>query len=218
MSIDLSPLYLSGKVTLAALCLVVPVGLVLATTLAFRRFPGKALLETLLALPLVLPPTVVGYGLLLGLGRGSGVGRWLNDSAHVRLLFTWQGAALAAAAMALPLFVRSATAALASVDGELLQAAKLDGARNGAILLRVLVPLARRGIVAGLLLAAARALGEFGATLMVAGSIPGVTQTLPLALYEAVQTGNDADARIFAGGLALAALALVAVTNALQRE
>ena len=215
---DLSPLWLSLKVTLASVCLVVPVGLPLAALLAFRRFPGKPLLETLLALPLVLPPTVVGYGLLLLLGRGSTAGRWLNDSAHVRLLFTWQGAALAAAAMALPLFVRSAAAALASVHPEMLEAAKLDGARNGASLLRVLVPLARRGIVAGLLLASARALGEFGATLMVAGSIPGVTQTLPLALYEAVQSGNDPDARLLAGGLALAALALVGITNALQRE
>jgi molybdate transport system permease protein len=215
---ELAPLWLSLKVTLAAVCLVVPVGLALAALLAFRRFPGKPLVETLLALPLVLPPTVVGFGLLLLLGRGSSFGRWLNDSLGVRLLFTWQGAALAAATMALPLFVRSATAALASVERDSIDAAKLDGARTLAILGRILVPLARRGIVAGLLLASARALGEFGATLMIAGSIPGVTQTLPLALYEAVQAGNDALARWLAGGLALAALALVGLTNALQRE
>lgn len=215
---DLSPLWLSLKVTLAAVCLVVPVGLALAALLAFRRFPGKPLVETLLALPLVLPPTVVGFGLLLLLGRGSSFGRWLNDAAGVRLLFTWQSAALAAAAMALPLFVRSATAALAGVERDSLDAARLDGAKNLAILGKILVPLARRGIVAGLLLASARALGEFGATLMIAGSIPGVTQTLPLALYEAVQSGNDARARWLAGGLALAALALVGLTNALQRE
>ena len=205
----MTPLWLSLRVTLAALVLVVPVGLALAALLAFRRFPGKALLETLVTLPLVLPPTVLGYGLLLLLGRGTAFGLWLNDTLGVRLLFTWQGAALAAAVMALPLFVRTVAVAFASVELSVRESARLDGAGGLTLFLRVLVPLSAHGLRAGLLLAAARALGEFGATLMVAGSIPGKTQTLPLALYSAVQSGDDTVAR--GAALCLAALAFVLV-------
>ena len=215
---DPSPLYLSLKVTLAALCLIFPLGLALACALARRRFPGKLALETALALPLVLPPTVVGYGLLLVLGQGTAFGRWLTDGLGIRLLFTWQSAALASTLMGLPLFVRTASAALASVDGEILEAARIDGARPFTLLGRVLLPLARRGVAAGLLLAGARALGEFGATLMVAGSIPGSTRTMPLALYSAVQAGRDREAMILAAGLTLVAAALVWITGLLSEN
>lgn len=209
----MSPLWLSLLVASSATLLALPPGLWAAHLLGVRRpFPGRALVETLLTLPLVLPPTVVGYSLLLVLGRGTAFGRWLNDAAGVRLLFTWQGAAVAATVMAMPLFVRTAAAALASVDTELLEAARTLGASERAVFFRVLVPLAYRGLLAATTLAFARALGEFGATLMVAGNIPGRTQTLPLSLYSSVQGGRDDDARTAAlvlTAVAFAALGLV---------
>ena len=205
---DLSPLWLSLQVALLATVLMLPFGLLAAWWLGLGRwFRGKSLIETLFTLPLVLPPTVVGYGLLLLLGHGTAVGRWLNDSAGVRLLFTWQGAAVAAAVMAFPLFVRTATAAFASVDRELLEAGRTLGAGEFDLWRSVTIPLAYRGILAALALGFARALGEFGATLMVAGSIPGRTQTLPLALYSSVQAGQNHDALVYT--LLLSAMAFV---------
>jgi molybdate transport system permease protein len=202
--------WLSLQVALAATLLALPVGLLAAWWLGVGRpFRGKIVIETLLTLPLVLPPTVVGYYLLLVLGRGTGLGRWLNDAAGVRLLFTWQGAAIAAAVMALPLFVKTAAAALAAVDADLLEVGRTLGARETTLLARVLVPLAYRGLLAGAALAFARALGEFGATLMVAGNIPGRTQTLPLALYGAVQNGNERAALVYTLLLSLGAFALL---------
>ena len=178
-----SPLLLSLQVTAVATGLMLTVGLPLALLLARRRFPGVMLVETLVNLPLVLPPTVVGYYLLLALGRGSPAVEWFGW----RILFTWGAAALAAAIVGLPLLVQSARAAIAGVDPALEHAARTLGSSEVEVLRRVTLPLARRGILAGLVLAAARALGEFGATLMVAGNIPGRTQTLPLAIYDAVQ-------------------------------
>ena len=214
---DLSALWLSVRVTLGALILILPLGLGLGLVLAFKRFPGKAALETLLALPLVLPPTVIGYGLLLALGRGTPFGMWLNESVEVQLLFTTPGIVIAATVMALPLFVRTATSAFSAVDPALLEAARLDGAGRWGLLVQVLVPLASRGLLAGALLAAARALGEFGATLMVGGSIPGKTETLPLALYNAVQSGQDRVALATALWLTLAAFLLVFLVSHLHR-
>ncbi len=177
------PLFLSLQVTAVATLLILIFGLALALVLARRRFPGKTLVETLVNLPLVLPPTVVGYYLLLALGRGGPLVEWFGW----RLLFTWGAAALASAIVGLPLMVGAARAAIANVDPALENAARTLGSSEIEVLWRVTLPLARRGILAGLVLAAARALGEFGATLMVAGNIPGRTQTLPLAIYDAVQ-------------------------------
>ncbi len=206
----MSPLALSLLVSCTALALLLPPGLWLAWRMGTgRAFWGRGALEAFLSLPLVLPPTVVGYGLLLLLGRGTAWGRWLNDAAHVRLLFTWQGASLAAATMALPLFVRATAVSFASVDKELLEAGRTLGATEARLAVSVLAPLAYRGVLAGATLAFARALGEFGATLMVAGSNPGRTETLPLALYAATQNGDDAAALRYA--LTLTALAWVAV-------
>lgn len=189
---DLSAFWLSLRVAGTAVLLVAPLGALAAWWLAHGRpFRGRLLVEVVLTLPLVLPPTAVGFGLLLLLGHGTAVGRWVNETVGLRLLFTWQGAALAAAVMALPLFVRTAEAAFASVDEELLEAGRTLGVPERALLLHVIVPLSYRGLLAGLALAFARALGEFGATLMVAGSIPGRTQTLSIAVYEAVQAGQD---------------------------
>jgi len=194
-SSTLSPLWLSLQVASSAMALIFPMGLLAAWWLAHGRdFPGKGVVETLLMLPLVLPPTVVGFYLLLLLGRGTALGQWLNDSVGLRLLFTWQGAAIAASVMALPLFIRTATAGFATVERELLEVGRTLGASELALLQHVIVPMSYRGLLAALALAFARALGEFGATLMVAGSIPGRTQTLPLALYAAVQAGRDREA------------------------
>jgi molybdate transport system permease protein len=177
------PLLLSLRATAVATLLLVAVGLPLALLLARRRFPGKTFVETLVNLPLVLPPTVVGYYLLLVLGRNGPLAAWLD----VRLLFTWGAVVIASAIVGLPLMVGAARAAIAEVDPALENAARTLGSSEPEVLWRVTLPLARRGILAGLVLAATRALGEFGATLMVAGNIPGRTQTLPLAIYDAVQ-------------------------------
>lgn len=177
------PFLLSLRVTAVATLLILVVGLGLAWLLARRRFPGQTLIEALINLPLVLPPSVVGYYLLLGLGRGSPVVEWLG----LHLLFTWPAATVASAVVGLPLMVQAARAAIANVDPALENAARTLGSSEPEIFWRVTLPLARRGILAGLVLGATRALGEFGATLMIAGNIPGRTQTLPLAIYDAVQ-------------------------------
>jgi len=176
-------LMLSLRVTVVATIILFVIGLIAGVLLARFRVRGQIVIETIIFLPLVLPPSVIGYFLLLTLGRGSLIVEWF----HVNLLFTWQAAAIASAVVGLPLMVQSARAAIASVDHVLENAARTLGSSELEILWRVTLPLARRGIIAGLILGGARALGEFGATLMVAGNIPGQTQTLPLAIYDAVQ-------------------------------
>ena len=174
---------LSLQVTVVATAGLFVAGLALAYLLARHRVRGQIVVETLINLPLVLPPSVIGYYLLIGLGRGSPLVEWFD----VRLLFTWWAAVIASMVVGLPLMVQASRAALAGVDPALEQAARTLGSTELEILWRVTLPLARRGIIAGLILGSARALGEFGATLMVAGNIPGRTQTLPLAIYDAVQ-------------------------------
>lgn len=175
--------WLSLQVTAVATIFLVLLGLPIALLLARTHFWGKTVLESAINLPLVLPPTVVGYYLLRGLGSGSPLVEWFG----VRILFTWQAAVVACTVVGLPLMVQSARAAFADVDSSLEKAARTLGSSEPEIFWRVTLPLARRGILAGVVLGAARALGEFGATLMVAGNIPGRTQTLPLAIYDAVQ-------------------------------
>ncbi len=184
-------LLLSLKVAGWATLIVTVLGVAVGFALARGRFPGRDVLDTLLTLPMVLPPTVLGYYLLVLIGRRSQLGAWLHDTWGVNLIFTWQGAVIAAAIVAFPLVFKPARAAFESVDGQLEQAARVLGLKETALFFRVTLPLAWRGILAGVLLAFARALGEFGATLMVAGSIPGKTQTLSVAVYEAVQAGQD---------------------------
>lgn len=180
-------LKVAGWATMITLVLGVSVGFLLAR----GRFPGRDLLDTLLTLPMVMPPTVLGYYLLVLIGRQGWLGGWLYDRFGINLIFTWQGAVIAAAVVAFPLVFKPARAAFEAVDGQLEQAARVLGISEIGIFFRVTLPLAWRGILAGVLLAFARALGEFGATLMVAGSIPGKTQTLSIAVYEAVQAGQD---------------------------
>ncbi|MGF1675744.1 MAG: molybdate ABC transporter permease subunit [Rivularia sp. (in: cyanobacteria)] len=180
---DWFPYLLSLQVTATATILLVIMGIGLAIFLARVRFPGELLISTLLNLPLVLPPSVVGFYLLLALGRGSPILEWFG----IDILFTWQAAAIASTVVALPLIVEAARAAILDVNPELEAAARTLGDSEIQVLWRVTLPLARSGILAGFILAVARALGEFGATLMVAGNIPERTQTLPLAIYDAVQ-------------------------------
>lgn len=180
-------LKVAGWATALNLVLGVAVGFVLAR----RRFIGRELLDSLLTLPMVLPPTVLGYYLLVVIGRRGPIGGWLESNFGINLIFTWQGAVIAATIVAFPLVFKSARAAFESVDPQLEQAARVLGVSELGVFFRITLPLAWRGILAGVLLAFARATGEFGATLMVAGSIPGKTQTLSIAVYEAVQAGQD---------------------------
>jgi molybdate transport system permease protein len=185
------PLALSLKVagwsTVINLVLGVGAGLVLARV----RFIGRELVDAILTLPMVLPPTVLGYYLLVLIGKRGWLGAWLFDTFGIQLIFTWQGAVIASAIVAFPLVLKAARAAFEGVDPQLEKAARVLGLPEPAVFFRVTLPMAWRGIMAGVLLAFARALGEFGATLMVAGSIPGRTQTLSIAVYEAVQAGQD---------------------------
>lgn len=184
-------LALSLKVAGWATAITLVLGVAVGYLLARKRFPGRELLDTLLTLPMVMPPTVLGYYLLVLMGKRSTFGAWLHESFGINLIFTWQGAVIAASVVAFPLVFKPARAAFEAVDGQLEQAARVLGISEIAVFFRVTLPLAWRGILAGVLLAFARALGEFGATLMVAGSIPGKTQTLSIAVYEAVQAGQD---------------------------
>ena len=194
--------WLTLQVTAVASVCIISLGLLLAWLLARHRFRGQTLLETVINLPLVLPPSVLGYYLLIALGRGSPLVEWFG----LRLVFTWQAAAIASTIVGLPLMVQSARAAIGNVDTALENAARTLGSSEPAVFWRVTLPLARRGILAGAILGSARALGEFGATLMVAGNIPGRTQTLPLAVYDAVQSRQYDQANVMV--LALTALAL----------
>lgn len=207
-----SALILSLQVTILATSVLFVIGLALAVVLARFKFRGQILLETIIFLPLVLPPSVIGYFLLLTLGRGSPIVEWF----HVRLLFTWPAAAIASAVVGLPLMVQAARAAIANVDPVLENAARTLGSSELEILWRVTLPLARRGVIAGLILGAARALGEFGATLMIAGNIPGQTQTLPLAIYDAVQARRYEQANIMV--LMMTSLAFVGLWCVRQLE
>jgi molybdate transport system permease protein len=182
---------LSLKVALWATALDLVFGVAVGFALARWRFPGRELLDSILLLPMVLPPTVLGYYLLVVIGRRGWLGGFLQREFGINLIFTWQGAVLAATIVAFPFVCKSARAAFENVDAQLEEAARVLGLKAPAIFFRVTLPLAWRGILAGVLLAFARALGEFGATLMVAGSIPGKTQTLSIAVYEAVQAGQD---------------------------
>ncbi|MDO8690245.1 MAG: molybdate ABC transporter permease subunit [Dehalococcoidia bacterium] len=162
----------------------------LAWLLARRRFRGREIVSAVVTIPLVLPPTVLGYYLLTAIGRQSVFGRFLEDTLGVTLVFTWQAAVLASCIVSLPLMVRTAQASMESIDPELEKAARTLGRSELAIFVTITVPLAWRGILAGAALAFARAIGEFGATLMVAGNIPGRTQTMAVAIYDAVQAGK----------------------------
>ncbi len=206
------PLLLSLRVAVLATALFTGVGLALALWLARSDFRGKSAVETLVSLPLILPPSVVGYYLLLFLGR-SGPLYVLG----LRVVFTWLAAVIASAVVALPLMVQSSRAAIAAVDSTLEKAAGTLGSPPWKVVWNITLPLSRRGILAGVVLAFARSLGEFGATLMVAGNIPGRTQTLPLAIYDLVQANHMPQANSAVLLMTAVAFILLFTVNRLDR-
>jgi molybdate transport system permease protein len=211
-------LQLSLKVACWATLLDLLVGLPLAYLLARGRFPGRDLADALLTLPMVMPPTVLGYYLLVVIGREGLIGAWLRAQFGINLIFTWQAAVIAAAVVAFPLVLKGARAAFETVDRQLEQAARVLGVGGIGVFLRVTLPLAWRGVLGGVLLAFARSMGEFGATLMVAGSIPGKTQTLSIAVYEAVQAGQDDHANLLVIITSLTCVAVLVAANKLSPD
>jgi len=202
-------LQLSLKVAFWATALNLLLGVAVGWAMARWRFAGRDLLDAVLTLPMVMPPTVLGYYLLVLLGSQGVIGSWLLHGFGIRLVFTLQGAIIAATVVAFPLVFKAARAAFESVEPQFEDAARTLGMGEAALFLRVSLPLAWRGILAGLLLAFARALGEFGATLMVAGSIAGKTQTLAIAVYEAVQAGQDDTANFLVGVTSITCIAVL---------
>lgn len=205
----LDPVLLSLKVAVLAVSVVLVLGLLLARLMARHEFPGQDVLEALFTLPLVLPPTVIGYGLLVLFGVHGPLGRLVEEVLGVRIVFTWGAAVIAAIVVSFPLMYQSAKAAISGVDLNLERAARTLGAGEWQIFVTVTLPLAWPGIVAGIVLSFARALGEFGATLMIAGNIPGQTQTIPLAIYFAVESGDTGTAQILGGIMAVFSFAII---------
>jgi len=200
------PLALTLKVALWATAINLVLGVAVAFGLARWRSPAREVVDSVLTLPLVLPPTVLGYYLLVLFGRRGVFGEWL-DRLGIELVFTWQGAVAASTLVAFPLVQKAARAAFEAVDPQLEDAARVLGLREASVFFRVCLPLAARGITAGALLAFARALGEFGATLMIAGNLPGRTQTLSVAIYAAVQAGDDRTAGVMVAVISVTCVA-----------
>ncbi|MEP7271665.1 MAG: molybdate ABC transporter permease subunit [Acidobacteriota bacterium] len=209
---------LSLLVTVTATSLVVVIGTACAFLLAKAHFRGRELLDAVITLPLVLPPTVTGYYLIVLLGRRGIIGGYLYGLTGWSLVFTWWAAVIAAAVMALPLMVKSARAAIESVPPQYELTSFTLGKGKTETFFRITLPLARRGIFAGVVLSFARALGEFGATLMLAGNIPGKTQTMPLAIYETVVAGENRQAQILALILTGVSLTAIYLTNKLANS
>lgn len=212
-TVDWSPLLLSLKVAAVATLLALVLGVALGLLFARKPFPGSSVLEAAFMLPLVLPPTVIGYAILVAAGRRSPLGNWLREHLDYTLIFNWHGAVVASALVALPLVLKSASAAFAGVDRTLEAAASTLRQSPWSVFVRVTLPLAWPGILAGTLLAFARAMGEFGASLMVAGSIPGQTQTLSMAIYDAVQAGHDDLSMLLVIVTSLLSIAILVLSN-----
>jgi len=215
---DWFPLWLSLKVAVLATGISLAAGLAIAYVLARYRFRGREVLDSLVTLPIVLPPTVLGYYLLVLLGANTGLGRAFEAVFGFPLVFTWQAAVLAATLHSIPLLVRSARAALESVDHNLENAARTLGASEWRVFFRITFPLAQRSILAATVFAFARALGDFGVTIMIAGNIPGKTQTMAVAIYDAVQSGNTLLANVMVLIISVVAVGILYATTRLQGE
>ena len=213
----LTPLWLTLKVASLATLLAGTAGIALGWWMSRRRFVGQDIADAVLMLPMVLPPTVLGYYLIVVIGRNGVLGRHLQAWFGINLMFTWQGAVIAASIVSLPLIYKAARAAFEEVDGRFAHAARTLGAGEFEIFVRIAMPLAVRGIASGLMLAFARAMGEFGATLMIAGNLPGKTQTLSIAIYDAVQAGDDAQALWLTLVISLVCIAVLVASGRLLR-
>lgn len=218
MAINWFPLWLSLRVAALATLVSLGLGLWIAYLLANRRFWGKELLDAVVTLPLVLPPTVLGYYLLVVLGRSSPLGHVYEWAFGAPLVFTWQAAVVASTLHAIPLLVKSARAAFDTVDRSYEKAARNLGASDWRVFWRVTLPLSRRAVIAASVLAFARALGDFGATLMIAGDIPGKTQTAAIAIYDAVEGGETLIARLLVLALSAVAIGIVYAANRLEQR
>ena len=217
--IEIEALKLSLRVSLWAVCLSLPLGILVAWVLSRKSFPGRVLIDGIVHLPLIVPPVVVGYILLLAFGRRGFIGSWLWETFEISISFSWKGAALAAGIMAFPLMVRSIRLGLDAVDPKLEQAAKTLGASSFGVFFSVTMPLILQSILTGAILAFARCLGEFGATITFVSNIPGETRTLPLALYTAVQSpgGEIAALRLVVISVVIALVALL-ISEFLSRK
>ncbi len=204
------PLYLTLWIALVSSFLVLCSGVIIAYIFARRDFRGKKLAEVLITLPLVLPPTVIGYLLILLMGKNGFIGHMIYNVLGTGIMFTWQAAVIAAYTVSLPLMVRTTQAAIEAVDKELEYAAYILGRSEIETALVITLPLAKRGILAGLVLSFARSIGEFGATLMLAGNIQGKTNTMSISIYNAFQSGNDELAKVLV--LILMLMSLLAIT------
>ncbi|MBC7681432.1 MAG: molybdate ABC transporter permease subunit [Ferruginibacter sp.] len=212
-TMDWFPLILSLKVAMVATLLATIAGIALGWIFARKSFPGSGVLEAVCMLPLVLPPTVIGYAILVVAGGRSPLGSWLRTHLDYTIIFSWHGAVVASGIVALPLVLKSASAAFAGVDRSLEAAASTLRQSPLSVFLRVTLPLAWPGILAGTLLAFARAMGEFGASLMVAGSIPQQTQTLSMAIYDAAQAGQDDLALLLVGITSVLSITILVLSN-----
>lgn len=210
------PIYLSFKIALLATLIVLIVGLGLSWLFARARFAGKKLMQIIVNLPLVFPPSVLGYYLLLVFGRQGVVGSWLEEFFNIRLVFHWTGGILAAVVVSLPLFINTVRPAFANLRVEIIQAAKVDGGTNLQIFFKIILPLVRRNFLAGIALVIARSLGEFGTTLLLIGNIPQKTQTMSLAIYQAVLSGNYVRANQLVLIMTLIALGIMFLISQLE--
>jgi molybdate transport system permease protein len=218
MAIDWFPLWLSLEVAAWATGISLILGIWLAWLLANRQFPGKDVLDALTTLPLALPPTVLGYYLLVVIGRTSWIGHAWEQVTGSPLVFTWRAAVIASTLHAIPLLVKSSRAALENVDAAYERAARSLGASEWRLFWRVSIPLARRPIAAAAAIAFARSMGDFGATLMVAGDIPDRTQTAAIAIYDAVESGNTQVARWLVLVISVLTVAIVFLANRLEQR
>lgn len=214
---DWFPLWLSLRVAILATVVTGVLGVIGAYALARWRFPGRGLVEAVASLPIVLPPTVLGYYLLVAIGRGSPIGRAWEALTGSPLVFTWHAAVIAAIITSLPFCLRPARSAIAAVDPRYEEAARVAGLSEWRVAAQVTFPLAFRGLVAGVTLAFARALGDFGTTVMVAGNVPGRTQTMPIAVYDRVQAFDYRTAGLLALVLASVAIVVLLAVRRLER-
>jgi molybdate transport system permease protein len=214
----LSPIKLSLQVAFISIMIVSIIGTLVAKVMVQKKFSGKVAIETLLLLPLVLPPTVIGFLLVFLFGGNSWLGKIFEFIFHSSLMFSWWAAVIASSVVAFPLMYQSAKTGFQMIDKDIEDAARVDGASEWLIFLKVTLPLSYKALIAGIILSFARALGEFGATLMFAGNIPGKTQTAPTAIYVALESGNLKEAWILVFTMILISFVILLLTTKLNRK